>query len=31
MEQMQSDKSSYEMGSENEIDGKIVLRGIWDI
>ena len=31
MEQKHSDKSSYEMSSENETDEKIVLRGIWDI
>ena len=31
MEKKHSDKRSYEMSSENEIDEKIVLRGIWDI
>ena len=31
MEQKHSDKSSLGMISENEIDEKIVLRGIWDI
>ena len=31
MEQKHFDESSYEMSSENEIDKKIVLRGIWDI
>ena len=31
MEQKHSDESSYEMSSDNEIDEKIVLRGIWDI
>ena len=31
MEQKHSDESSYEVSSDNEIDEKIVLRGIWDI
>ena len=31
MEQKHSDESSYELSSENEINEKIVLRGIWDI
>ena len=31
MEQKHSDKSSYEMSSDNEINEKIVFRGIWNI
>ena len=31
MERKHSDENGYEMRSENEIDEKIVLRGIWDI